>query len=65
MALLKWFIRKKVEMTIILTGFPPKACGNDKQKQAVTVVILGRFHPAYCWLDPGIQSLFNINTKDT
>jgi hypothetical protein len=44
-------------MTIILTGFPPKTCGNDEQKQAVKAVILG--------LDPGIQSLFNINTKDT
>ena len=44
-------------MTIILTGFPPKTCGNDEQKQAVKVVILG--------LDPGIQSLFNISTKGT
>ena len=44
-------------MTIILTGFPPETCGNDERKQAVTAVILG--------LDPGIQSLFNINTKDT
>jgi len=41
----------------MLTGFPLKTCGNDKQGQAVKIVILG--------LDPGIQSLFNINTKDT
>jgi hypothetical protein len=46
-----------VEMTMILTGFPLKTCGNDKQKQVVKIVILG--------LDPGIQSLFNSNTKDT
>jgi hypothetical protein len=44
-------------MTIILNGFPLKTCGNDKQKHAVKLVILG--------LDPGIQSLFNINTKGT
>ena len=43
-------------MIIILTG-PPKTCGNDEQRQTVKIVILG--------LDPGIQGLFNINTKDT
>jgi hypothetical protein len=43
-------------MTMILTGFPPKTCGNDEQKQAVKIVILG--------LDPGIQSLFNLNAKE-
>jgi len=35
------FISKKVEMTIILTGFPPETCGNDERKQAVKAVILG------------------------
>ena len=44
-------------MTIIMNGFPLKTCGNDKQEEALKVVILG--------LDPGIQSLFNINKKDT
>jgi hypothetical protein len=34
-----------------------KTCGNDKQKQALKLVILG--------LDPGIQRLFNIDTKNT
>ncbi len=44
-------------MTITLTGFPPKTCGNDEQKQSVKIVILG--------LDPGIQCLFNIKAKDS
>ena len=47
---------KKVEMLIRLTGFPLKTCGNDKQKQQVMIVILG--------LDPGIQVVPNLNTKD-
>ena len=51
------FIRKYVEMTRILTGFPLKTRGNDKQDLAFKIVILG--------LDPGIQSLFNFYTKDT
>jgi len=51
------FIRKKVERDLRLTGFPLKTCGNDKQKQSVKIVILG--------LDPGIQAVFNLNTKDT
>src|SRR4030042_6700779 len=51
-----WFIRKKVEMLIRLTGFPLKTYGNDKQKQPVKIVILG--------LDPGIQGVSNLNTKD-
>jgi hypothetical protein len=42
---------------MIPNGFPPKTCGNDKLEQAVKIVIRG--------LDPGIQSLFNINSKDT
>ena len=50
------FIRKKVERVIRLTGFPLKTCGNDKQKQPFKIVILG--------LDPGIQDVFNLNTKD-
>ncbi len=29
------------------------------------MVILGRLRPAYCWLDPGTQSLFSINAKET
>ena len=53
----KWLIRKKVERVIRLTGFPLKTCGNDEQKQALKIVILG--------LDPGIQGVFNLNTKDT
>ncbi len=44
-------------MTIILNGFPLKICGNDEQRQAFKIVILG--------LDRGIQGLFNNNTKDT
>ena len=44
-------------MTIMVNGFPLKTCGNDKQEQAVKIVILGR--------DPGIQGVFNLNTKDT
>ena len=60
------FIRKKVERVIRLTGFPLKlapaglkqgTCGNDEQKPPLKIVILG--------LDPGIQGLFNLNTKDT
>jgi hypothetical protein len=42
-------------MTIILTGFPPKTCGNDERKQAVKAVILG--------LDPGIQSFSTLIRK--
>ena len=53
----EWLIRKKVEMLIRLTGFPLKTCGNDEQKQPAKIVILG--------LDPGIQAVFNFNTKDT
>jgi len=44
-------------MIIILTGFPLKTCGNDKQKQAFQRVIPG--------LDPGIQGVFNFYTKGT
>ncbi|OGW23805.1 MAG: hypothetical protein A2X59_10015 [Nitrospirae bacterium GWC2_42_7] len=51
------FIREKAERGKKLTGFPPKTCGNDKQKQSLNIVILG--------LDPGIQAVFNLNTKDT
>ena len=43
-------------MLIRLTGFPLKTCGNDKQKQPFKVVILG--------LDPGIQGVSNLNTKN-
>ncbi|MFA4918469.1 MAG: hypothetical protein WC581_04370 [Thermodesulfovibrionales bacterium] len=43
-------------MLIRLAGFPLKTCGNDKQKQPVKIVILG--------LDPGIQGVSNLNTKD-
>jgi hypothetical protein len=50
------FILKKVEMIVRLTGFPLKTCGNDKQKQPFKIVILG--------LDPGIQGVSNLNTKD-
>jgi len=39
------------------TGFRLTHCRNDKQKQSVKIVILG--------LDPGIQTVFNFNTKDT
>ncbi len=53
----KWFIREKVERVIRLIGFPPETCGNDEEKQPLKVVILG--------LDPGIQGVFNLNTKDT
>ena len=42
-------------MTRILTGFPLKTCGNDKQDLAFKIVILG--------LDPGIQSLVNFFAK--
>jgi len=52
-----WFLRKKVERVIRLAGFPLKSCGNDEQKQTLKIVILG--------LDPGIQGVFNLNTKDT
>ena len=38
------------------TGFRLTHCRNDK-KQSVKIVILG--------LDPGIQTVFNFNTKDT
>jgi hypothetical protein len=51
------FIRNKVERIIILPGFPLKTCGNDEQKKSRKMVILG--------LDPGIQDVFHINTKDT
>jgi len=44
-------VRKKVEMIIILTGFPPETCGNDERKQAVNAVIFG---PA-CRLPAGRQ----------
>ncbi len=44
-------------MLIRLAGFPLKTCGNDEQKQPFKIVILG--------LDPGIQGVFNLNTKDT
>jgi hypothetical protein len=40
---------KKIEKGIRLTGFPPKTCGNDRQKQSLRIVILG--------LDPGIQAV--------
>jgi len=51
------FIRKKVERVIRLNGFPLKNCGNDEQKQSPKNVILG--------IDPGIQCVFNLNTKET
>ncbi len=51
------FIREKVERVIRLIGFPLKSCGNDEEKQSLKVVILG--------LAPGIQGVFDLNTKDT
>jgi hypothetical protein len=51
------FIRKKVERELRPSGFPLKTCGNDKQEQAIKIVILG--------LDPGIQGIFNLNKKYT
>jgi hypothetical protein len=61
-------IRKKVEMLIRLTGFPLKTCGNDGQKQPVTIVILGSerlLAEILLGLDPGIQAVFDFNTKNT
>ncbi|OGW39158.1 MAG: hypothetical protein A2Y97_13070 [Nitrospirae bacterium RBG_13_39_12] len=52
-----WFIRKKVERVIRLTGFPLKNRGNDEQNQSFMNVILG--------LDPGIQCVFHLNMKET